>query len=159
MPAPPFFAYKAVNEKLRGYSDFQFAIGETYTHAGPIGPCVSGFHFCLTISECEWYFPHPGTRYLRVEVLGDTKFRGNKGVTNRIRIVSELQHESKYSYEEDRGIVCRVYRNRDGVLHRLESEGPAIETLMGYKVYYTNGVFIRAENADGEVDCNFYHNF
>jgi hypothetical protein len=58
------------NLKCRG---FQFEIGETYTHDGPIVACRSGFHVITDhpLAVFDYYGP-AGSRFCRVEIDGAT---------------------------------------------------------------------------------------
>ena len=53
--------------------DFQFVLGETYTHLGDVIACKSGFH-CVTgnpVAVFDYYAP-AGNRFFRVEIGGRT---------------------------------------------------------------------------------------
>lgn len=71
--------------------DFQYKVGETYEHNGDIELCVSGFHFCLKAIDCfNYYMFDSDNRVAEVEAIGLVKTGDDKSVTNKIRIVREL---------------------------------------------------------------------
>ncbi|WP_444980887.1 DUF7666 domain-containing protein, partial [Paenibacillus koleovorans] len=70
---------------------FQFAVGNTYTHEGPIEPCAAGFHFCEKLVDCFNYYDFdPNNRVAEIEALGELKHEDDKACTNIIRIVREI---------------------------------------------------------------------
>ena len=77
--------------KCRG---FQFALGQTFTHTGPVEQCGSGFHACpvdehpLTVFD---YYPPAGSRYCDVTQSGKTsKGSGGKLASAVITIDCEI---------------------------------------------------------------------
>lgn len=71
--------------------DFQYKVGETYEHDGDIELCGSGFHFCLKAIDCfNYYMFDSDNRVAEVEAIGLVKTGDDKSVTNKIRIVREL---------------------------------------------------------------------
>ncbi len=70
---------------------FQYEVGQTYTHEGPIRPCSSGFHFCAAPADCfEYHRFDPDNKVAEVEAIGQTIIDGNKTVTDQIVIVREI---------------------------------------------------------------------
>jgi hypothetical protein len=74
---------------------FQYEVGKTFEHEGPIEMCGSGFHFCLKLSDCFNYYNFDSANKVAVvEAIGDVMTKGDKSVTNKIVIVKELSwHE------------------------------------------------------------------
>ena len=71
--------------------NFHYKVGETYHHYGKIGLCEAGFHFCQIASDCFSYYTfNPENKVAEVEAIGLTETRGNKSVTDCIRIVREI---------------------------------------------------------------------
>ena len=68
MNQQPIIAYKGFNTDLT-YRDFQFQIGETYTHEGEVEACASGFHACENPLDVFNYY-NPTSRFAIVECSG-----------------------------------------------------------------------------------------
>jgi hypothetical protein len=72
---------------------FQFEIGKTYEHDGPIKLCGSGFHFCTSPTEIFTYYENSGhNRYALIEASGVSDETGDdsKRVAKTITVVKEL---------------------------------------------------------------------
>ena len=70
---------------------FQYEVGKTFKHDGDIKMCGSGFHFCLKLSACFNYYTFDSVNKVAVvEAIGDVITKGDKSVTNEIKIVKEL---------------------------------------------------------------------
>ena len=69
MNQQPIIAYKGFNTDLT-CRDFQFRIGETYTHEGKVEACASGFHACENPLDVFNYY-NPTSRFAIVECLGE----------------------------------------------------------------------------------------
>ena len=83
-------AYKGFTADLTCLG-FQYAVGETYTHDGPVGVCDSGFHACPNPLDVLMYYSPATSRYALVECSGriDTGKDG-KIACETITIVREL---------------------------------------------------------------------
>ena len=69
MNQQPIIAYKGFNNDLT-CRDFQFQIGETYTHEGKVEACASGFHACENPMDVFNYYD-PTSRFAIVECSGE----------------------------------------------------------------------------------------
>jgi hypothetical protein len=83
-------AYKVFNEDLK-CKDFQYQVGETYTHDGKIELCNSGFHFHKNPKDLfNYYSFDTNNRVCEVEAIGKVEDGSDKSVTDKIRIIREL---------------------------------------------------------------------
>src|SRR6185369_10603921 len=89
--------------KCRG---FQFEVGKTYEHKGPISMCESGFHYCEKAQDIfNYYNFDPTNRVCAVESpVKDTKKGEDKNVTSCLTILRELTwHEVLDAVNTGRG--------------------------------------------------------
>ena len=75
MSQQPIIAYKGFNTDLT-CRDFQFRIGETYTHEGKVEACASGFHACENPMDVFNYH-NPTSRFAIVECSGEISKEGD----------------------------------------------------------------------------------
>ena len=73
--------------------DFQFEIGQTYTHTGPVVACRSGFHAIpedvhpLTVFD---YYAPAGSRFCEVAVSGETDSESDKVAAEVLTVEREI---------------------------------------------------------------------
>ena len=71
---------------------FQYKVGETFVHNGNIEMCRKGFHFCRKASDCFNYYGFDSkNKVAEVEAIGLVKTQGKKSVTDKIKIVREIE--------------------------------------------------------------------
>ncbi len=89
-PSAPLIAYKAFDKDLK-CRDFQFEVGKTYEHTGPVKACSSGFHACLRPLDVLAYYP-PTSRFAVVEVAGEvsTDDEGSKIAAAKLTVKAEI---------------------------------------------------------------------
>ena len=86
-------AYKGFDLNLR-CRDFQYKLGETYTHAGKVERCSGGFHACEHPLDVFGYYNPASSRFALVELSGDLSREQNgdtKIAAGRITIKGELK--------------------------------------------------------------------
>ena len=86
-------AYKGFDLNLR-CRDFQYKVGETYTHAGKVERCSGGFHACEHPLDVFGYYNPASSRFALVELSGDLSREQNgdtKIAAGRITIKGELK--------------------------------------------------------------------
>ena len=88
--AGPIRAYKAFDKNMR-CRGFQFGVGQTYEHDGPVKACESGFHACENPLDVWSYYPLD-SRYAVVELGGDVSRHDSdsKIAAARITISAEI---------------------------------------------------------------------
>ena len=73
---------------------FQYEVGKTYKHDGPIEICRSGFHFCREVADCFNYYDFdPKNKVAEIEATGLVESNSDKSVTDEIKIVREIPWE------------------------------------------------------------------
>ena len=71
---------------------FMYKVGDTFVHNGNIEMCGSGFHFCRKASDCFNYYDfNSNNKVAEVEAIGLVETQGNKSVTDKIKIVREIE--------------------------------------------------------------------
>ena len=96
---------KMMNNDMTAFDGFQYEIGKTYQMTAKPEICRTGFHFSDSLEECLWSYNNikGDKRLFEVEPLGSivtSKFPDSKFVTNKIKIVRELDIE-KYIEDND----------------------------------------------------------
>ncbi|MCK9272986.1 hypothetical protein M0P65_05555 [Candidatus Gracilibacteria bacterium] len=68
-----------------------YEVGQTYTLDGKPIMCEKGFHFCQDLFDVfDYYTPNKDIKVFKVEALGDTINSESKSVTNKIKILEEV---------------------------------------------------------------------
>lgn len=95
---------------------FQYEVGKTYKYEGEMKPCESGFHFCRELKDCLNFYPldnNMNVVFAEIEALGKVIDRGNKSVTDEIRIVKEIPIEEvleQIDYSKELQSYCNSYK-------------------------------------------------
>jgi hypothetical protein len=92
-PAPTIRAIKGFDAQLRCHGEFQFEIGKTYTHEGPVKCCEGGFHAITGHPLAVFNYYPPTSRFCEVELSGDTHSDDNEKTAARIlKVGREIGH-------------------------------------------------------------------
>ena len=79
----PIVAYKGFNKDWK-CRDYQFAVGESFEHDGPVRRCSSGINACeYPLDVFGYYPPSEGNRFAIVEMSGEV-CRGGEGDDTKI---------------------------------------------------------------------------
>jgi len=112
--------YKATyNGKCFNYKLYE--VDQTYTLDGQLVICENGFHFCQDLYDVfSYYATNKDLKIFKVEALGNIDTEGDKSVTDKIKILEEVDLSN---------MVLEKY---------------------GSKKYFNNkGNYIKIENSDG----------
>ena len=145
-------AYKGFdkNFQCRG---FQYEVGKTYVHEGPVRICKSGFHACENPIEVLKYYPFVTSRYAEIMQSGkiiQDKY-GTKIASSVLNVVKELsflelvERSIKLAFEKRRKNLVRKVRykshaNNAGDYSIASSEGmKSIASVIGdYSIAIAN---------------------
>jgi len=140
-----------------------YEVGQTYTLNGELIMCANGFHFCQDLYDVfTYYSPNKHTKVFKVETLGEIKIEEDKSVTNKIKILEEVNLSNlivkKYNnkkYFDDRGYFIKQEYS-DGSYYKYEYDNDGnltkFQNSNGYwdKIEYDeNGNKIKVENSNG----------
>ena len=90
---------------------FQYKVGETFIHNGNIEMCGAGFHFCRKASDCfNYYNFNSQNKVAEVEALGLVETQGDKSVTDKIKIIREIEWSELLTIVND-GKNCTGLKN------------------------------------------------
>ena len=104
-----------------------YEVGQTYTLDGKMKMCVRGFHFCQDLFDVFKYYPYDkNIEVFEVESLGDVKNSEDKSVTNKIKILKEVDLKNmivekydKKRYFNSKGNYIK-YETAHGYYQKLE---------------------------------------
>ena len=109
-----------MSETIKGYKvfnpdwtcrGFRYKVGETFVHNGNIEMCGKGFHFCRKASDCFNYYKFDNSnKVAEVEAVGLVETQGNKSVTDKIKIVREIEWQELLTLVNE-GNGCTGLRN------------------------------------------------
>ena len=138
MNQQPIIAYKGFNADLT-CRDFQFRIGETYTHEGKVEACASGFHVCENPMDVFNYY-NPTSRFAIVECSGEISKESDgdsKIACGSIHIKAEI------------GLPTLISKAVDLILSKIKWEA-AKESNTGYSSAATNTGYSSAATNTGD---------
>ena len=98
--------------------EVQYVIGETYEQTGEIELCENGLHYCRHLLDIADYYDYNSSIVIcEVEDLGDISIDdydgyGNKTVTNKLRIIKEIDKD-EYPFKCDKNGNVIYYKNYD----------------------------------------------
>jgi len=106
-------AYKATyNFKCRNQ---EYKVGKTYT-SDRMEICKYGFHFCQKMEDVMgYYFANNDFVLLEIEVLGKIETRGDKSVTDKLRVLRVIPQE-EYTDSMKKQFPIRKYDERGNII-------------------------------------------
>ena len=135
MNQQPIIAYKGFNADLT-CRDFQFRIGETYTHEGKVEACASGFHACENPLDVFNYYG-PTSRFAIVECSGEINKESNgdsKIACGSIHIKAEI------------GLPTLISKAVDLILSKIKLEAAKESNTGDYSAATNTGDYSAATN-------------
>lgn len=84
--------YKAFDKHWK-CRDFQYRVGETYTHTGAVKACGTGFHACEYPLDVLRYYPPASSKFAIVKQSGklDRHHEDSKVASEKIKICAEVE--------------------------------------------------------------------
>jgi len=104
-----------------------YEVGKTYTLDGELFICIRGFHFCKDLYNVfEYYPPNKNLKVFKVEALGSIETEYDKSVTDKIKILEEIdlsnmvvEKYNKKKHFDGKGNLIK-YEDSDGSWERYE---------------------------------------
>jgi len=127
----PKLAFKGFDHKWQ-CRDYQYAVGESYEHAGAVKACESGFHACEMPLDVFAYYPPAAdgllNKFALVECSGEIHSDGSdsKIASAKIHIKAELS------------IPQLVDHMVSWVMSKVDKNQPPAATNTGYQSAATN---------------------
>jgi hypothetical protein len=111
-----------------------YEVGKVYTFSGDIQICLRGFHFCEKLSDViRFYAIDKDIVVFEVEALGKILSIGAKTVTDKIRIVRQLDEDEseveqyiklhKYEYDEHGNLIHHIDSNEFERWYKYDEHG------------------------------------
>ncbi|AUR82093.1 hypothetical protein NVP1021C_30 [Vibrio phage 1.021.C._10N.222.51.F9] len=82
-------SYKGFDKNMK-CRDFQYQIGETFTHEGEVKQCSSGFHACPEPLATFGYYAPADSRFCVVEQSGDVSEGDDKVASSVLTVKAEI---------------------------------------------------------------------
>jgi len=92
-----------------------YEVGQTYILKGELVMCIRGFHFCQDLIDVfRYYPPNKDIKVFKVEALGNIETEYNKSVTDKIKILEEVdlsnlivERNGEKKYFDDKGNLIK----------------------------------------------------
>ena len=104
------FGYKVFDKNFQ-CQGYQFELGKTHVHDGPIELCKSGFHFCLNAKDCFSYYDFD-TNNIVCEIEADNVSEQTKEDSKRV--CGKLTVTKRLTWEEVLSLV-NIGKNNTGL--------------------------------------------
>jgi len=96
-----------------------YKLGKTYTLKGKLKMCEKGFHFCKDLIDVFYYYPpNKYLKVFKVEALGNIETIADKSVTDKIKILEEvnlsnmvIEKNAYKKYFDDKGNLIKVEKS------------------------------------------------
>ena len=127
-----------------------YEVGKTYTYNGKLEMCNSGFHFCKEPKDALQHYDidNPGFQLFKIEALGKVINKGNKSVTDKIKIL-EIVPESEYGE-----LLGTVYDDRGNKIKYIDDDGDVFQWE-----YDDRNNLIKEIDFDGDIyQYEYYEN-
>jgi len=149
--------------------DQLYEVGQTYTLDGELVMCANGFHFCKDLYDVFYYYhPNKNIKVFKIESLGNVETIGDKSVTNKIKILEEvnlsnmiLEKQNNKKYFDDKGNLIKdentsgywikyEYNSNNDLIKTEESSGYWVKLEYdsnnnNISLEYSNGSWIKYE--------------
>lgn len=113
-------AYKAT-EKFKCLNQ-TYRVGKTYT-SDKMKMCKYGIHFCKDMRDTlNYYAFNPSFVLLEIEVLGQTEFKSDKGVTDKIKVLRVVPKE-EYTEEFKKLLLDCEYDEKGRMISLVSYSG------------------------------------
>lgn len=150
-----------------------YKLGKTYTFNGDILLCYVGFHFCSNLENVfEYYSPNKNIKVYEIEVLGNVIEGTNKAVTDKFKLVREVNDAdiAKWvKFDDKRNIIYHKHDNGFEVHYEYDENGNIIhyktdsvflyDRVEYWNKYDKNGNIIYSENDNGVKRSYIYDEF